>query len=81
MAVQVDHNCNCKKMRKESFKEVQVAYAVLSDVKKRKLYDQFGEQWQQAKQAEDRVVADTDTDIVGFDPSARHAQEQRGSGF
>lgn len=42
----------------EKFKEVQAAYAVLSEEENRKLYDQFGEHWQQAKLAKEK----------GFDP-------------
>lgn len=62
-----------EKNAEDKFKEVQAAYDVLSNAEKRQLYDQFGAQWQQAKQAKER----------GFDPSAgvNRNSGQRSSGF
>ena len=39
------------KAAEEGFKELQSAYAVVSDPEKRKMYDQYGENWRFAEQA------------------------------
>jgi len=53
------------KESEERFKDVSAAYAVVSDVEKRKLYDQFGEMGLRE----------------GFDPEAYQAATQGGAGF
>ncbi|MDH3653251.1 MAG: DnaJ domain-containing protein [Myxococcales bacterium] len=53
------------KEAEERFKDVSAAYAVLSDVEKRKLYDEFGEMGLRE----------------GFDPEAYHAATQGAGGF
>ncbi len=53
------------KEAEESFKDVSAAYTVLSDVEKRKLYDEFGEMGLRE----------------GFDPESYHAAAQGAGGF
>ena len=38
-----DRNCENKKEAETQFKEIGEAYSILSDNKKRKIYDQYGE--------------------------------------
>ncbi len=53
------------KEAEEGFKDVSAAYAILSDVEKRKLYDEFGEMGLRE----------------GFDPESYHAATQGAGGF
>ncbi len=63
LAKQYHPDVSKEKNAEEKFKEVQAAYDVLSDTEKRKLYDDYGEHWQHAKQAKEQ----------GFDPRAAAA--------
>src|SRR5438477_128135 len=45
------------KQAEEKFKEISEAHDVLSDSKKRKLYDQFGENWEAASKMGDNFTA------------------------
>jgi len=52
LALKYHPDCNPNKTEAESrFKEINEAYEVLRDADKRKKYDQFGSDWQQAQQA------------------------------
>jgi curved DNA-binding protein len=52
LALKFHPDCNPNKAEAESrFKEINEAYEVLRDADKRKKYDQFGSDWQQAQQA------------------------------
>jgi DnaJ-class molecular chaperone len=66
------------KAAQKKFKEVQQAYDVLSDEKKRKMYDQFGPAYEQYSQAAGAGGGPVPPDFGGFD--FRHVFTGGGSG-